>query len=158
MIDKKQVCCFSGHRFISKEKLPQLKAAVRKAIIELIDRGIIFFGAGGALGFDMLAEETVLQLKDEYPHIRLVLVLPCPPEQQTLKWNDDQRKRYYDILKEADKVRILSPQYTDNCMLARNRHLVDNSAYIICYLRKQRGGTFFTVGYAERQGLEIIRL
>ena len=112
----------------------------------------------GALGFDMLAEETVLQLKEDYPHIRLVLVLPCPPEQQTLKWRADQRQRYYEILERADKVRILSPQYTNDCMLARNRHLVDGSAYLICYLREQRGGTAYTVRYAREQGLEIIQL
>ena len=111
-----------------------------------------------AWGFDMLAEETVLQLKEEYPHIKLVLVLPCPPEQQTLKWIANQRQRYYAILEKADKVRILYPQYTDDCMLTRNRHLVDNSAYLICYLREQRGGTAYTVGYAKKQGLQIIKI
>lgn len=118
----------------------------------------MFFGAGGAWGFDMLAEETVLELKREYPHIRLVLVLPCPPEQQTLKWNNNQRQRYYEILERADKVRILSTQYTNDCMLVRNRHLVDNSAYLVCYLREQRGGTAYTVKYAREQGLDVIRL
>ena len=66
----------------------------------------------------MLAEETVLQLKEEYPHIKLVLVLPCPPEQQTLKWIANQRQRYYAILEKANKVRILSPQYTDKIFAA----------------------------------------
>ena len=119
---------------------------------------MVFFGAGVAWGFDMLAEETVLQLKEDYPHIRLVLVLPCPPNQQTLKWNANQRQRYYEILERADKVRILSQQYTRGCMLARNRRLVDGSAYLICYLREQRGGTAYTVRYAREQGLDIIQL
>ena len=119
---------------------------------------MVFFGAGGAWGFDMLAEETVIELKADYPHIRLILVLPCPPDQQTLKWSADQRQRYYEILERADKVRVLSQQYTRGCMLARNRRLVDGSAYLICYLREQRGGTAYTVDYADRQGLQIIRL
>ena len=157
MVDKSKVACFSGHR-----KLPQnceeLRAKLKKEIIGLIERGVVFFGAGGALGFDMLAEETVLELKREYPHIKLVLVLPCPPEQQTLKWRADQRQRYYEIRERADKERVLSPQYTNDCMYARNRHLVDGSAYLICYLREQRGGTAYTVDYADRQGLQIIQL
>lgn len=86
------------------------------------------------------------------------MVLPCPPEQQSSRWNDEQKKRYYKILGQADKVRILSPQYTNSCMLERNRHMVDCSAYLICYLREQRGGTFYTVKYAERRGLNILRL
>ena len=157
MIDKNQVACFSGHR-----KLPQncdeLRAKLKKEIIGLIECGVVFFGAGGARGFDMLAEETVLQLKEDYPHIRLILVLPCPPERQTLRWNSNQRRRYCEILERADKVRILSPLYTDDCMFVRNRHLVDNSSYLVCYLREQSGGTAYTVGYARKQGLHIIQL
>ena len=157
MVDRSKVACFSGHRRLP-QNCEELRATLKKEIIALIECGVVFFGAGGAWGFDMLAEETVLQLKADYPHIRLILVLPCPPDQQTLKWSTDQRQRYYEILERADKVRILSPRYTNDCMLARNRHLVDGSAYLICYLREQRGGTAYTVDYADRQGIQIIRL
>lgn len=157
MIDKSKVACFSGHR-----KLPpnceQLIANLEAAIVSLIERGVVFFGAGGALGFDMLAEETVLRLKERYPHIRLVLVLSCPPEQQTLKWNIGQKQRYYDILAKADKVRVLSERYTNTCMLDRNRHMVDCSVYLICYLRENTGGTAYTVRYAESVGIEVVRI
>lgn len=157
MVDRLKVACFSGHRNLPQD-CTELQANLEKAIIELIERGAIFFGSGGAVGFDQLSATTVLKLKEDYPHIRLVMVLPCPPEQQSLKWNDEQKKQYYRILEQADKVRILSPQYTDNCMLDRNRHMVDCSAYLICYLRQHSGGTFYTVNYAEKCGLEILRL
>lgn len=157
MVDKLKVACFSGHRRLPQDS-GELKKRLRAAVIDLINRGVIFFGAGGALGFDTLAAETVLELKAEYPQIRLVMVLPCPPEQQTLKWNSEQQKRYYGILGKADKVSILSPQYTSECMLKRNRHMVDNSAYLICYLREKSGGTFYTVNYAEKHNLNITRL
>ncbi len=157
MVDRLKVACFSGHRNLPQD-CTELQANLEKAIVELIERGVVFFGSGGAVGFDLLAATAVLKLKEDYPHIRLVMVLPCPPEQQSLKWNDNQKKRYYELLGRADKVRILLLQYTEKCMLARNRHMVDNSAYLICYLRKQRGGTFYTVNYAEKRGLEILRL
>ncbi len=157
MVDKMKVACFSGHRKLP-EDCTELRTNLEKAIISLIERGVVFFGSGAALGFDQEAATAVLKLKKDYPHIRLVMVLPCPPEQQSLKWNEQQRKRYYDLLERADKVRILSPQYTKSCMLDRNRHMVDCSAYLICYLREQHGGTFYTVSYAEQQGLEILRL
>ena len=157
MVDRSKVACFSGHRNLPQD-CTELQANLEKAIIELIERGVVFFGNGGAVGFDALAATAVLKLKENYPDIRLVMVLPCPPEQQSLKWNDEQKKQYYKILGQADKVRILSPQYTDKCMLERNRHMVDNSAYLICYLRQHSGGTFYTVNYAERKGLNILRL
>ena len=157
MIDKSKVACFSGHRKLP-QNCTQLAADLETAIVSLIERGVIFFGAGGALGFDMLAEEAVLRLKERYPHIRLVLVLPCPPEQQTLKWNAEQKRRYYDIMARADKVRVLSDRYTSTCMLDRNRHMVDCSGYLICYLRELSGGTYYTVNYAEGVGIEVIRV
>lgn len=157
MVDRSKVACFSGHRNLPQD-CTELQTNLEKAIIELIEQGVVFFGNGGAVGFDALAATMVLKLKEDYPHIRLVMVLPCPPEQQSLKWNDEQKKQYYEILGQADKVRILSPQYTEKCMLDRNRHMVDNSAYLICYLRQHSGGTFYTVNYAERKGLNIFRL
>lgn len=84
MIERLKVACFSGHRKLPEDNA-ELKNSLESAIIKLIEQGVIYFGAGGALGFDMLAEETVLQLKQRYPQIRLILVLPCPSEQQTLK-------------------------------------------------------------------------
>lgn len=157
MIDKMKVACFSGHRTLPKD-CTVLQENLEKAIITLIEQGVMFFGSGGALGFDQIAAKTVLKLKKNYSHIKLVMVLPCPPNEQSLKWNDEQKKRYYEILNQADKVRIISPQYTCSCMFDRNRHLVDNSAYLICYLRKNNGGTFYTVNYAQQQGLKILRL
>ena len=140
------------------EDCTEIKENLERAIITLIEQGVVFFGNGGAVGFDALTATTVLRLKEDYPHIKLVMVLPCPPKQQVLKWNGEQKKRYYEILKQADKVRVLSPKYTNGCMLERNRHLVDNSAYLICYLRENSGGTFYTVNYAEKQGLKILRI
>ncbi len=157
MIDKKKVACFSGHRKLP-EDCTELRRNLEKVIISLIRRGVVFFGNGGAVGFDALAAETILRLKEGYPQIRLVMVLPCPPEEQSLKWNEQQKKQYYDLLNRADKVRILSPRYTKSCMLDRNRHLVNNSGYLICYLREHSSGTFYTVNYAEQQGLETLRL
>ena len=67
-------------------------------------------------------------------------------------------KKYYKIIERSDRVVKVSPKYTSNCMFARNRYLVDNSGYLICYLRDQRGGTFYTVNYARTQGLKILEL
>ena len=111
MVEKTKVACFSGHRRLPHD-CTALKEKLEKTLIKLIKQGVVFFGSGGAVGFDMLAEETVLRLKKDYPYIKLILELPCPPKQQTLKWNKAQKKRYYSILEQADKVRILSPKYT----------------------------------------------
>lgn len=100
----------------------------------------------------------MLALREEYPAIRLVLALPCPPEQQTLKWSDSQKTEYNEILNLADDVKILSESYTSDCMLNRNRYMVDNSFALICYLRSRRGGTLYTVNYAKKSGVHLIEI
>ncbi len=148
--------CFSGHRKIPPEEIPMVSIRLRDALIECIENGYCFFGAGGALGFDALAAQAVLELKVEYPHIRLILVLPC--RDQTRWWKETDITEYERIKSEADKVVYTAEQYYSGCMHKRNRHLVDNSSLCICYLKKHSGGTAYTVHYAEKCGLKIINI
>ena len=152
---KSKTCCFTGHREISSDT-DELKASLKRTITQLINSGIIYFGAGGARGFDTLAAQTVLELKLAYPHIKLILVLPCP--NQTKGWHTGDICTYENIKKQADKIKVLSDHYYDGCMLVRNRHLVNCSSVCICYMRKPCGGTAYTVRYASKCGLRIIEL
>lgn len=150
---KKHTCCFSGHRKISKSEILNVKQRLSEAIISAIKDGYCFFGTGGALGFDTLAAQTVLDLKKNYPNIRLILVLPCLS--QTRNWKAADISKYERIKKKADKVVYISKEYTRDCMFKRNRHLVDNSSLCICYLKEQSGGTAYTVKYAIAHGLNV---
>ncbi|HBT66023.1 MAG TPA: hypothetical protein DEB10_15325 [Ruminococcaceae bacterium] len=49
---KNQTCCFTGHRKIPAKEYERLKTQIRKEVIKLINDGVIYFGVGGALGFD----------------------------------------------------------------------------------------------------------
>ena len=134
----------------------KIKKRLKQVLIEAIEQGYRYFGAGGALGFDTLAAQTVLKLKSEYPEIKLILVLPC--ENQTRGWGRTNLEEYERIKALADKVVYTSKDYYSGCMHKRNRHLVDNSSLCICYLTEQSGGTAYTVNYARSQGLKIINV
>lgn len=154
---REKTVCFSGHRILydPKEEVEKnLEAAVRQCIAD----GSKGFITGGALGVDTLAALTVIRLRKEYPEIRLMLALPCPAEEQTLKWSDSQREEYRNILDLADEVQVLSDKYTDKCMLDRNKFMVDNSGTLIYYLRTERGGTGYTVRYAKKQTIKLIAI
>jgi len=156
VIIKEQTACFTGHREIPLLQLLPLKKKLRRTIISSIEEGYRFFGAGGALGFDTLAANTVLDLKKNYPDIKLILVLPCL--NQTRGWKEKDIETYENIKSQADKVVYTSEQYFRGCMQKRNRHLVDNSALCISYLTSETGGTAYTVKYARSQGLKILNL
>lgn len=151
-----KTCCFTGHRQLPARELDHIAATLEETISTLIARGIRYFGTGGALGFDTLAAQTVLKLRRQHPHIRLILVLPC--HEQAKKWQANDVAEYERIRTQADKVVYTSQEYSDGCMHKRNRHLVDNSSVCVCYLAKDGGGTDYTVGYARLKGLEVINL
>ena len=131
-----------------------LARRLRTIIIDLIEGGYQYFGAGGALGFDTLAAQTVLDMKTNYPHIKLILVLPC--FSQAKSWSSRDQEIYERIKAAADKVVYISREYSKGCMHKRNRHLVDNSSVCICYLTEKSGGTASTIEYAKRKSLLVI--
>lgn len=154
MIEK--TCCFSGHRNIPTEQRSQIVEKLEKELIRQIERGYIYFGAGGALGFDTIAAQTVLRLKTRYPCIRLILVLPCLGQSQG--WRKEDQAIYEKIKCQADKVVYTSEKYTNRCMFKRNRHLVEHSSLCICYMNKSTGGTAYTVEYAKKHGKAVINI
>lgn len=146
-------CCFTGHRVLPEKDLSKIQSCLREKLRAAIRSGYYYFGAGGALGFDTLAAQTVLELREEYKHIRLILLLPC--KTQTRHWKQADINEYERIKSAADKIVYISEEYTDDCMLRRNRHLVVSSSLCICYLTKRTGGTAYTVRFARKKGLQV---
>lgn len=150
--------CFTGHRSIIKSA--ELKQSVWNVIENSIKNGVTDFYAGGALGFDTICALVVLQLRRRYPQIRLNLILPCSEEDQTAKWNSDQKLLYNEILVQADSVERVSEHYYNGCMKVRNERLVELADCCICYYnnKKRASGTGQTVRLAEKKGIKIINL
>lgn len=153
---KKVNCCFTGHRAIPCDQTAQVYAMLQGIIRDLIQEGAMCFFTGGAIGFDTLCAKAVLELKQEYPTINLVLLLPC--QSQARYWSKKEKVEYEEIKNRADDVRYISVEYTKSCMFQRNRALVDNADVCVCYLEKDTGGTAYTVRYAKSKGLRIINL
>lgn len=153
---ERQTVCFSGHRMLKSQLLPALRALLDKTLEELWQQGYRRFICGCALGFDLLAGEAVLRLKEKHAEIKLILAIPCAS--QTAKWPAQECQRYARLLCQADDAIVLSPQYYTGCMQVRNRYMVNQSSLCVCYLRQLRGGTLFTVNYAMDQGLRVINL
>lgn len=151
-----QTYCFTGHRHLTWIEKIKLKSKLKYTIKSLIFMGYKYFGVGGAIGFDTLAEKTIIKLRKRYPHIRLILVIPF--SSQAEQWSEKDKKTYVKIKTNADKIVYISEQYTKDCYQQRNRHLVDYSSLCVCYLKKARSGTQSTVNYARRKGLKVINL
>lgn len=151
-----QTCCFTGHRDIPQDQEQEIRRRLEGVLRCLIEKGIRYFGSGGARGFDLMAADVVLQLKKEFPHIRLIMVLPC--RDQTRGWKGEDIRHYERILTQADKVVYLQEKYSPGCMQKRNRHLVDHSSVCVAYCTRNTGGTAYTVRYAFEKDVKIIRV
>ena len=153
---KNRTACFTGHRELPTENLPEISKRLEDTLLTLIEQGYCYFGAGGALGFDTLAAQVVLRLRERYPQIRLILVLPCL--NQTRGWPQADIDAYEEIKRCADKVTYTSEHYFRGCMFKRNRHLVNGSSVCIAYLTQEKGGTAYTVNYARQNNVQVINL
>lgn len=151
-----KACCFTGHRII--KITPELVQRLKDTIETMIEKGVTDFYNGGACGWDLLCAEKVIDLKTKYPDIKLHLLLPCPPKEQTKGWNKDQIVRYNNVLQVADSVTVISGHYSQDCIKQRNKMLVNLSECCICYCSNTRSGTGQTIRFAKEKGIEIINL
>ena len=148
-----KVCAFTGHRNLNAGGFDN--ALLDRVIYDLIKTGTNNFLCGMAHGFDLTAAQSVLQYKEKYD-IRLTACLPCANQSDT--FSERNRQIYNSVLERCDDVITLSPEYYSGCMHERDRFMVDNSDILVCYLRKNSGGTFYTVNYARKLGKKIIEL
>lgn len=148
---------FTGHRFIPYSQKEKLRASLTEAIISHYNTGTCNFICGMAMGFDILAAETVLALKNEYQDITLTVVVPF--RNQSAKYSMTDKRRYQDIMGKADKVIILSETYYDGCFLRRNDYMLNHSNRLIAYFNgEKKGGTFYTWRKALQMGLPAANL
>ncbi len=152
---------FTGYR---PEKLPffgeddplcvDLKERLSDKIGKLIADGADEFYTGMALGVDTWAAEAVLEHKRLHPEIKLIAVVPCP--EQAKKWSAADKERYRFILGNCDKIMTISRSYTKECMLKRNRALVELCDVLVAVFDGKNGGTQYTVNLAKSKGKNVL--
>lgn len=148
------ICAVTGHRVLGKE--------FRRVVLEekldfLLARGADTFLCGMALGFDLLCGELLAERKKSVP-LRLVACIPCAD--QSGAFPPAAKRRYDALLGSCDERVVLHERYETGCMFERNRYMVDRCDLLFAYLREgsKKGGTYYTVRYAERQKKPVFYL
>ena len=109
---------------------------------------------GMAIGCDMYFAEAVLNLRDRHPDVSLEAVIPCGTQPD--RWAKPLRMRYTSLLDRCDSVKVLQIMYSRDCMMRRNKYMVDNSSLLLGCFMGIPGGTMNTIVYAERSGLKVV--
>ena len=161
-MDKEITCCFTGHR---PSKLPwgqnendprcvKAKQELASRLEGIYETGFRHFMCGMAIGCDMYFAEAVLNLRDRHPDVSLEAVIPCGTQPD--RWAKPLRMRYTSLLDRCDSVKVLQIMYSRDCMMRRNKYMVDNSSLLLGCFMGIPGVTMNTIVYAERSGLKVL--
>ena len=157
------ICAFTGHRPAKypwkynerDSRCMALKSVLAQQIRRLEAAGVTDWLTGMAQGTDIWAAEIILERRKENPALRLHCILPC--EGQEVKWPMAEQERYSSFMRRADEVVYVNRAYHPDCMLERNRYMVDRASVLLAvYNGAYRSGTGMTVRYAQKLGREII--
>jgi len=162
MLMNQLTCAFTGHRpskfpWKNDESDPRctaLRLVLAERIEKLAERGVTGFLCGMAEGTDLWCAEIVLAMRKKNPAMKLHCILPC--KEQADKWSASSQERYRSILDRADSVVYVNRDYHKNCMLERNRFMVEYASVLLAvYSGARRSGTGATINYARKLGREI---
>ena len=151
---QEKICCFTGHRIIAKKDIPFLMERIETLVLKLIREGTVVFRVGGALGFDTLAAQLLMKLRDE-DGINLKIILYCPFPDFISRWTSKQQKEFYTLYPKYDGVVYSEQKGSREAYLMRNRQMVDGAQFCIAYCIKEHSGTAYTIRYAEEQGVQV---
>lgn len=144
---------FTGHR---KERilqgngnnlltLAQIKDAVVEMVTELYGKGYKAYYTGMANGFDMIAAEAVLQVREEYGDI--VLIAAVPFRKQPLWFDAEDQLLYARLLERTNRVVMVSENYHKGCYLRRDEYMVRKADMIIAYFLREMSA--YATPYAD---------
>ena len=142
-----KVCGFAGHGSMtySEKVFMLLKEKIEAAIVE---DAITEFWVGNYGDFDRLAQRAVKEVQKKYPHIRYAVVLAYMPGQQT------EHEDHSDTML-PEGIEEVHPRYAIDW---RNRWMLRESQYVLCYIHHHWGGAAKYVQAAQRQGKTVINL
>ncbi len=159
-------CCFTGYR---PAKFPfrlsendrayiDFENALFEGITNLIEEGCTIFYTGMAMGFDIIAAETVVLLKKARKDldIKLICVVPFPNQEDG--FGSYWKEKYNRIIDNSDEKIIISDSYHKGCYQIRNKYMVDNSDFVLTWYDGKSGGTKNTLDYASSKNRKIFNI
>ena len=132
---EERACTFFGHRDCPEE----IKPGIRAAILEFVEScGVEMFYVGNQGRFDVLVRSVLRELGVNYAVV--LAYLPTEEAEDTML---------------PEGIEGVHPRYAISW---RNRWMVQQAQFVICYVRHTWGGAYSCMEYARRQGRTIINL
>ena len=138
------IVTFCGH---GKEKYgDEIRENIYNITDDLIKQGADEFLLGGYGNFDLMAARVVKPLKEKYPYIKSVLIVPYI--------NRGYDKDLYDY-SEYPPIENVPKRYA---VLKRNEWTINKADVLIAYIKHDWGDAAKTLEYARKRKKKIINL
>lgn len=160
-----KTCAFLGNdydkifgRWCGHNTPPNLKERIREQVINLIENeDVDTFLVGELGGYEIDAYDTVLEVKKEYPDIRIILVISKISELHEIgeKADDDDyiiERRGFDDFIFPSKC---ESGYKKLGIVYRNRYIIENTDFIIAY-NQYHGKAYEFCKQAKNKGVTVI--
>ena len=133
-------CFFIGHRDAPDSLTGQLDEAIERHIAEF---GVRSFAVGNYGKFDRMSQRALLRAKKRHPDIFIQMAIPYHPALVRVGLPEGFDGVYFPEGQENVPRRAAIPRL--------NRALVNESDFLIAYVRFVSGGAYRVLEYAERR-------
>ena len=137
-------CFFIGHREADERLLPTLVNVIERLVVS---EDVTCFYVGGYGGFDRI---TATAVKQRYPEITLMLVLPYHPAERPVEAPHGFDGTYYPEGMETVPRRF--------AIVQANKHMVENVDWLIAYVRHGASNSQKIIEYAKTKSVPYINL
>lgn len=141
------ICTFFGHREVPES----IENDLQRVLIDLIkNKDVNLFYVGNQGNFDALVRKNLKYLKSIFPNINYYVVLAyMPKESSKLNTNNFSDTIY------PDGLEFTPPKYAID---KRNRWMLNQSEYVVTYVKTTFGGAYKFKNLAEKKGKIVINL
>ncbi|MEG1886552.1 MAG: DUF1273 domain-containing protein [Oscillospiraceae bacterium] len=147
------ICTFTGHREVY---LSGINAKITDSINDFLKKDTSFiFYTGGMGEFDVMCSAAVSTAKKEHRELEIKLVLVMPYMSNRLNTGKDYYKSYYDDIIIPEE---LQGEHYKSIITRRNRWMIDQADLVLAYVRRDFGGAFSALKYANKLKKEVINL
>ena len=133
-------------------EIEYIKHTIKKRLIAFLDEGLEWVVLSGQPGVEQWTAETVIQLKEEWPHLKLAVLPPFLNQEKI--WPEDAQERYHALLQQADFTEAISKREYENPgqLRAKNDFIImKTDALLLMYNEEQPGTPKYYLEAAERR-------
>lgn len=137
-------CFLLGHRDTDEKIFPILQTTIEKHIVLY---GVTEFIVGNYGSFDRMAKRAVRNMKQRYPLVKLISLLPYYPAQKHRSLEEETDGSLYPPGMEKVPYRL--------AILKANQYMVEYADYLIVYAQYSYGNAYRLLQYAQTKPIHI---